>query len=143
MLSGGGHVGFAQSEAETAAARTQTRRLNSVLLERVEQQDGISYLASPVTGGAVALSRIDQLFLKYWMSGLQESDQWAEKVWRVLEAAGHRAVEDGKPVETTEENLRVISAAAKKFEATLLPVFQGLEIGVRDKPSTVGRKGGR
>ena len=143
MLSGGGHVGFAQSEAETAAARVQTRRLNAVLLDRVEQQDGIAYLASPVTGGAIALSRIDQLFLRYWMSGLQESDQWAEKVWQVLEAAGQRALEDGKPVETPEENLRVISEAARKFQVTLLPVFQGLEIGIREKASTVGRKGGR
>ncbi|MBU1346985.1 MAG: methyltransferase regulatory domain-containing protein [Alphaproteobacteria bacterium] len=143
LLAGSGHLGFAQSDAQIAAARPRTRKMNTVLMQRAELQDGLSYLASPVTGGAIAISRIDQMFLKGWIDGLPEPRQWADKVWQVLEQSGHRALKDGKPVETSEENREAIAEAADKFQATLLPLFQGLEIAVREKSSPVGRKGAR
>jgi hypothetical protein len=143
LLSGSGHVGFAQSDADIAAARPHTARLNAVLLDRVEQQDGINYLASPVTGGAIPISRIDQIFLKGWIEGEPDSEQWADRAWRMLESQGQRALRDGKPAETPEENRELVVEAAAKFEATLLKVFKGLEIAVPRKVSPAGRKGGR
>lgn len=143
LLSGGGHLGFAQSDAEIAAARPRTRKLNAVLMNRAAQEEGINYLASPVTGGGIAISRVDQMFLRGWMDGHPEPRQWAEPVWQMLEASGQRALKDGKPAETPEENLEVIIEAAQKFAVTLLPLFQGLEIAVRDKGSPSARKPGR
>ena len=143
LLAGSGHLGFAQSDAEIAAARPRTRRLNAALMRRAEQEEGINYLASPVTGGAIAISRIDQMFLKGWADGLPQPDQWAEKVWQVLEASGQRALKDGVAVATAEENRVVVGEAAEKFSRTLLPLFQGLEVASRDKGSPVARKGGR
>lgn len=143
LLSGSVHLGFAQSDPEIASARPRTRKLNAALMQRAEQEEGISYLASPVTGGAIAVSRIDQMFLKGWTDGLPEPRQWAERAWRVLESVGHRAVREGKPVESSEENLAAITEGAEAFSRTLLPLFQGLEIAVREKTSPVARKGGR
>lgn len=143
LLSGSGHIGFAQTEAETAAARPRTVKVNKALIERAEHQEGLTYLASPVTGGGIAISRIDQLFLQSWMEGEPDTVKWADRVWRILESQGHRALRDGKPVQTPEENLELVTEAAAKFQETLLPVFQGLEIGVPYKVSPVGRKGGR
>ena len=143
LLSGLGQVGFAQPEADIAAARPKTMRLNKVLMDRNEHQDSISYLASPVTGGAIPISRIDQMFLKAWAEGEHDPAKRADTVWRILEAAGHRALQDGQVVETAEENRTVIAAAEVKFTETLLPLFKGLEIAVPLKMSPAGRKGSR
>lgn len=140
LLSGAGHVGFAQSPTEIAAARPYTARLNSKLAIRAEHQEGVSYLASPVTGGAIPVSRIDQMFAVAWNEGENDPAKWADKVWRVLEAQGHRALKDGQPVGTAEENREMIREASVKFDATLLPLFRGLEIAVRHKDATSGRK---
>ncbi len=143
LLSGAGNLSFAQSDAEIAAARPRTARLNEALMGRAIQQDGITYLSSPVTGGAVAIARVDQLFLKNWMDGESDPDRLAEPVWRILQASGHRAMKDGEVVESDEENLNIIREGAAKFVSTLLPVFAGLEIAVPRKVSPAGRKGGR
>ncbi|OYX56350.1 MAG: hypothetical protein B7Y86_10420 [Brevundimonas subvibrioides] len=143
LLTGLGQVGFAQSDTEIAAARAHTQKLNTALLRRAEAEDGINYLASPVTGGAIAVARVDQLFLKGWADGLAEPADWGDSAWRVLEAGGVRVIKDGQPLNSAEENRVALVEAAEKFRGTLLVLFQGLEIAVPRKVSPAGRKGGR
>jgi len=143
LMSGIGNIGFAQSEAEIYAARPRTRKMNTGILNRAEHQDGINYLASPVTGGSMALGRIDQLFTQAWMAGMNEPPRLADHAFTALESRGQRVVVDGKPAETPEQSREQLGRAVENFLSKILPVLEGLEIAVRGKVSPVARKGGR
>lgn len=143
VLSGAGYLAPAQSEAEVAAARPYTRRVNVALMQRAEQKDGVNYLVSPVTGGAIGISRVDMMFLKAWSQGSNEHAVWAERIWSAMEGAGQRIMVGGKAAESAEENRAGIEAAAEKFTNVMIPLLQGLEIAVREKVSPIGRKGSR
>ncbi len=143
VMTGIGHIGFAQSETEVAAARPRARKMNTAILRRAQQQDGLNYLASPVTGGGMALGRIDQLFVQSWQAGGDGPAAWVGHAYSSLEAVGHRVVVADKPTDSEEESRTELLRIAENFAARILPVLQGLEIAVRDKGSPVGRKGGR
>ena len=63
MLAGKGDLAPAQDEATMAAAKPATDRLNRALLQRALEDGEVTTLASPVTGGGVAVDRTEQLFL--------------------------------------------------------------------------------
>jgi len=58
-----GHVMIAQGDAAIARCRPRAARLNALLLDRARSSDDIDFLASPVTGGGVAVDWLDQLVI--------------------------------------------------------------------------------
>ena len=68
----------AQPRALVDEAAAACSRLNAEILRRSLTDGRIQALASPVTGGGVAVSRVQQLFLLAWKEGARSPDAWAK-----------------------------------------------------------------
>jgi hypothetical protein len=88
----------------------------------------LGYLASPVTGGGIAVPRIHQLFLLALIEGCKTPKEWAEAVWQLLSAQGETMQKDGGPLETAEQHMAHLSAQAEEFATERLPILQALQI---------------
>ncbi len=68
----------AQPRARVDEAAPACSRLNAEILRRTLTENRIQALASPVTGGGVPASRIQQLFILAWNQGARSPDAWAK-----------------------------------------------------------------
>ncbi len=109
-----GHVESVLPAGETDRVRTRTAKLNARLLELAEQSDDIAVLASPVTGGGIAVSRLERLFLAAMRAGVREQGAWCDRASTVLGASA--------PPRSELERL------AASFAQNRLPVLAGLGI---------------
>ena len=110
VLAGKGDLAPAQEVSAIAAAEPATRRLNAAILARAGADGDIQILASPVTGGGVAVDRLEQLFLLARAEG-QGLDAWAAHARTVL---GDDALE--------------IEARAEAFAQVRLPLLEALGV---------------
>lgn len=100
--------------------RQQTcTRLNALLLADAVSADRMPALASPVTGGGVAVDRVGKLFL----AGLAQGRDPALHAWDVLEAAGQRVLRDGKPLTSAERHKAELAERWEVFARRRLPVL--------------------
>lgn len=128
VLMGSGAVAPAQDEATIQKVKKRTDRLNRHLMQLARTRHELGYLASPVTGGGIAVPRFHQLFLQARSQGHKEPQDWAREVWNLLAAQGQRLVKEGKTLETPEENLAELTAQAAAFAEKPLRVLQALGI---------------
>ncbi len=127
-LAGNGHIAFVQEEAIVSQAKPRTAKLNGYLLEKARSDDAVSYLASPVSGGGVPMTRFEQLFLLALAEGKKQSGEWATLVWQVISGEGRKMIKDGKTLETREECLAEIGAQAEIFANKNLPILRTLQV---------------
>ena len=116
-----------QPEEAAQAAAPYCERLNRYLCRRALQTEEIAYLASPVTGFAMALGRIPQMFLHFLWEG-KKPDVLAKEVWNVLNSQGQYLIVEGKRLETEKENLDELKQQAKTFTEKTLPVLKALGV---------------
>ena len=128
MLVGIGYVMPVQEDAVANKARKVSAALNAHLLQCARSMTDLSYLASPVVGGAVQCGRILQLFLLAMKEGHKQPADWARYAWGILSMQNQRLLKDGKALETAEENLADLTAQAEAFAAKQLPILKALEI---------------
>ena len=115
VLMAAGHLSVAQPFAAQQAVSQRCRALNRYIAESSRSNSEIGYLASPVTGGGVSVSRFDQLFLLESSKGSSSSESLAARAWETLKTQGQKLVRDGKPVETAEENIAGLQVLADSF----------------------------
>ncbi len=127
ILAGSGHIHLATEEVCTRM-REQTINLNARLIQKSIHSDDIAYLASPVTGGGIPVSRFEQLFLIAIGKGKPDPDDWAQYCWDILNSQGQKILKDGKALATADENLRELKLRAKTFIEKQLPILRSLEI---------------
>lgn len=128
LLCGAGHVAAVQDDAVITKCKRLTDKLNSYLLQKVRSSNDISYLASPVTGGGIPVGRFNQLFLLALSQGRKQPAEWAQGVWQILAAQGHKLVKEGRTLDTAEENLAELTAQAQVFAEKQLPILKALQI---------------
>lgn len=109
----------AQAEAVTAQARPVCDALNRRILDAARYSGDMQYLASPVTGGGIMLTRNEQLLLGAHLDGHREPQAMAAAVWPILAAQGLAFTRDGKRLESAEDNLAELSTQAAGFTASL------------------------
>lgn len=117
-----------QDEEAERSVRARCQALNRHLCERARWGGEVVHLASPVTGGGVAVSRFAQLFLLARALGRRQPQGWAQYAWQVLSAQGQRLMKDGKALESAEDSLAELGARAQAFAAQELPVLQALQV---------------
>lgn len=127
-LAGVGYLAAVQDDEVIQRAREQTKRLNAHLCQMARGGKDVAYLASPVTGGGVAVNRFPQLFIGQIVQGKQQPAEWAQSVWQILAMQGQRITKEGKPLETPEENLAELNEQAKTFAEKQLPILRALQI---------------
>ena len=128
ILCGAGILAPAQDETAIAKAKKSAERLNAHLLAKAKSHNELGYLASPVTGGGVPVSRFEQLFLLARQSGHKTLQDWARFAWSLLAAQGQRLVKEGKPLETPDDNLAELSGQASEFAEKRLPLLKSLGV---------------
>jgi len=128
VLCGIGAATPAQDDAIIARARERSDRLNAHLLLRARSGGDIGVLASPVTGGAVHVARVPQLFLLARGQGRATPAEWARYAWDVVAVQGQRLVKDGTVLEGADANLAELGALAEGFAQKSLPVLQALQV---------------
>ena len=128
VLTGAGVLLPAQDEASIQRAKKRTERLNSHLMMLARSRQELSYLASPVTGGGIAVPRFHQLFLLARQQGHKTPPDWASMAWQLLSAQGQRLIKDGQALESAEENLAELTRQAQAFAEQRLPLLKALQI---------------
>lgn len=128
ILSGAGHVLPVQDDAVANKARKHTDKINQHILKKARGSGDIGYIASPVTGGGILLSRFYQLFLLAMASGKKQPAEWAQYAWNLLATQGQKILKDGKPIDSPEDNLAELTAQANAFNTKTLPILKALQI---------------
>jgi hypothetical protein len=128
LLTGAGHLTAVQEEAVIGKVKKHTDKLNAHLANKARGSGDTGYLASPVTGGGVAVGRFQQLFLLAQSQGRKQPAEWAQFVWQVLSSQGHKIIKEGKTLESAEENLVELSTQASAFAEKQLPILKALQI---------------
>jgi len=128
VLAGAGHLVSVQSDEKCAKAKIHTVKLNDYLTHKAKGSGDITYLASPVSGGGIGVSRFEQLFLLALNSGKNDPTDWAQLAWEILVANGQKILKDGESLESDEENLAELNAQAANFSIKKLPVLEALQV---------------
>lgn len=126
LLSGAGHLSGVQ--AEFPKANKTAKAINTHLMHKARGSNDISYLASPVTGGGVAVNRFQQLFLLSISQGKKQPAEWAKFAWSVLAAQGQKLIKEGKALDAEEDNITELTSQAQTFAQKELPILNALQI---------------
>lgn len=128
VLTGGGQLAAVQDEAVIARAKPCTDRLNAHLIRKARGSGELKYLASPVTGGGVVVTRFAQLFLLALSQGKKQPAELAQFAWQLLAAQGQKLVKAGRTLESADDNLVELTEQAMVFVEKQLPLLTALQI---------------
>ena len=128
LLTGMGHTHPVQTVEMIQQERSRCQALNTYLFDRARSSGDVSFVASPVIGGGIALGRFPQLFLLAKQNGRTRPDEWAQFTWDILERQGQRVLREGKVIESPAENLAELRAQAEVFTAKYVPILKALQI---------------
>jgi hypothetical protein len=128
VLIGTGAVLPVQDPETAARQRPMTTRLNDAVIALSGSREDQQHLASPVSGGGVGVSRVEQFFLAGVAAGHATAAALADFAWAAYAANGEKLVRDGKRLERAEDNVAMLAGEAQNFIATRLPVLRGLGI---------------
>ena len=104
------------------------RAFNQAVIRRARDSADLQYLASPVTGGGIAVPRFSQLFLLALEGGRKNAADCAAFAWQILAEQGQMIIKDGAPLKTPEENQAELASQAEAFLEKQLPVLRGLQV---------------
>ena len=128
LLHGKGDVALVQDDAVIASATERCARLNRHLMQVSRVSSDVSYLVSPVSGGAITYNRINQLFLLAYTQGLRKPKEWVDFVWQILNAQGHLLMHEGKTLQTEKENRAELLRLAQIFVDKYLVIARALAV---------------
>ena len=125
VLVGMGHLQPARPEAGEAARKASTDAFNRAVMRRAREAGDLGVLASPVTGGGVAVDRLGQLTLLAGQAGVSDVPAW---IWSLFRDQDQRLVRNGKPIESAEDNVAELRRMVGAFETGQRPVLARLGI---------------
>lgn len=126
VLLSGGQVAMAQKKQDALKARPSAEKLN-VFIENLAISSGnVNFLASPVTGGGIPVSRFDMLFLLAMRRNARTAPAMAAFARECLNVAGQHIVDDGKALTDQTEALEYLQKQADSFLQGRLSVLKNL-----------------
>jgi hypothetical protein len=123
VLVGRGDLQPALPAAGDAARTASARAFNAAVLERAMESAEFGYLASPVTGGAVRVDRVAQLYL---FARRRDVADPAEMIAAVAPHEPTAGQEDTPP--SAEAGRAFAQSETARIEADVLPVLKQLGI---------------
>jgi len=123
-LVGSGHLQPCLDAKNQSKRAARTKSFNSALMERAISSSDLLNLASPVTGGGVAISRFAQVFL---LARQRKHPNPVQLAWEGLVAQNQLILKDGEPLKTAEENIAYLEGLYKDF-LKQLPLLEQLGI---------------
>lgn len=117
-----------QNDTAVKRVKKSCDKLNAYLCERSKFREEISFLASPLTGMGVNVNRVKQIYLALSKGGEKSAERLAAAVWDIMARQGTRLVQNGKKLESPEENLKLLTSEAETFLSKELPIFKALQL---------------
>jgi len=128
MLYACGNLLPANTDEVIDQVRATSHKLNQHIVSRSLTNGEVNFLASPVTGGGVAVNRAEQLFLLSRAQGQHQPDDWAQFAWQRLMAEGVALIKDGETLTTAAANLQHLKETARAFSDDRLSYLQALQV---------------
>ena len=123
-----GVLQLVQDEATISDAEPACHALNICLINENLSNQQIKYLASPVTGNAVMVSFVEQLFIHAYQNNMKKPSEWVSHAWAFLKPNNQKLMKEGQTLETEEENLEELKRLSKNFQSTGLPFLTALKV---------------
>lgn len=123
-----GYVASVNTDEDINKVKPVTEISNRYSIHSSPEHTEHNFLTSPVTGGAILVSRIEKLFLLALESGHEGPEGMAEFCWGVLREKGQKLVKEDKTLEEDEDNLAELLEEAKKFYTQKFPLLDKLSI---------------
>jgi SAM-dependent methyltransferase len=101
-----------------------TDGLNRMFIQKSIQGEDLQLLASPMTGSAVSVSRLHQIFLGSGLGGGEAPEAMAKFAWAAFLARGKGLIKNGQVLKTEEENLVEFTRLARLFHEVELPMMR-------------------
>ncbi|MDR3362242.1 MAG: methyltransferase regulatory domain-containing protein [Desulfovibrio sp.] len=117
-----GAVSPCQPEEVARQNRSRTRACNAALSEMTLAGH---FFVSPVTGGGVNVSRLEQLFLA---APLSEGGDAVKRALEKLARNGEKLLAEGRPVEDGQQAARMMEETYAEFRDKRLPLLKALDI---------------
>ncbi len=115
-----------QDDAAIARATAGTRALNEALCRKARDGESTLILASPVSGGGIAVGRVEAVLLQACWAGGKTVEDWVGfALHRVLDG-GLGLVKEGRILEGEEENRAALREHAKILSEKKLPIYRAL-----------------
>lgn len=109
-------AGFASpAQVPSDGSIDQCRALNEHILRRSLVGTDLLHLASPMTGTAIEVPHLSQLFILASKEGQADADALASYVWTFLDGIDERLVRDGRRIESRDETMETLRPSASKF----------------------------
>jgi Predicted methyltransferase regulatory domain len=119
-------------QIDTAAqeARARTGKLNALLCAKAIRGADVRALASPVTGTGFAEvgGRIALFFVDGVARGLRDPRDLAAQALQIFRTLGIGLFRDGRPVESAEDSLALLTGQAQYFLDRQLPALRAMQI---------------
>jgi hypothetical protein len=123
VLVGRGDLQPALPATGDAARAPSMRAFNAAVLERALESAEFGYLASPVTGGAVRIDRVAQLYLLARQRGVADPAEMLATLAQHATTAGDDAVSPA-----ADAGRAFAQSETERIEANVLPVLKQLGI---------------
>lgn len=128
VLANNGSLQAVQAKGVSAAAAPAAARLNEFLIDKARGSGDLGFLGSPVSGGGIAVSRVEQLFLLARSQGRRQPSEWADFCWQLLAPQGLRLLKEGKVIDDPAGNLAELARQATDFERKKLGILKALSV---------------
>lgn len=128
VLAGAGIVAPVQSTDSIEKSRKSTRKVNDYFIQKAIISNELKFLASPVIGCGIGVSRFEQLFVLAIQKNLKTPTQWAAFVEEKLHQQGQKIVANGNILETRKQNLDELILQANEFELKRVSILRELQI---------------
>jgi len=128
VLVGAGHASPCQADSAVQQVSERCAALNQHLIDRARTRGDVTHLASPVTGGGVAVDRFQQLFLLARGRGRGQPAEWAHFAGQLMTDQGQKLTKEGKVLETPEECVAELTARADEFFRDRIPLLKAAGI---------------
>ncbi len=117
-----------QAPSVTARVKKRTDQLNTHLIAKAAESDAVRALASPVTGGGVDVSRIQQLFLLAMRNGGRDPEQWVQSAWQVVAPQPSGRRDGDKIFGSAPKTIQELTQQAHTFADIELPFLRALQV---------------
>lgn len=125
-----GDLQTAQTDEQIAKALPKTTALNLHLIKLARGEDKIHHLASPVTGGGIDASRIQQLMILGYQQGKQTLEELVNFVWQIFVSQGEPLKVYGGLIYDDSKAIVELTDQANGFLQRDLPRFKALRVCV-------------
>ncbi|MDG2141194.1 MAG: class I SAM-dependent methyltransferase [Gammaproteobacteria bacterium] len=123
-----GHLNVISNDADSDAVGEGVAELNDKILNAAFNNMDIGWLASPVIGGGIAVSKFNQLHVRGKKLGCETGVDYAEHGLNFLKKMRQKIIVDNAPIDSEKRSMEYLEKHAEQFLEKVVPIFKALKI---------------